>query len=311
MNDSDHRILDNVNSVDAVLDDLLSDITDNENVDDIGVREIEGLDLIDPINNSKKLDWCEMNEIWKIKLNSEKFKICDGPGDGNCQFRSIETALKNCGMKINHQKLRTLVGRYINNLSYIEFEKILQSYKLEKDKGEFIGQWNPYYVKTKREFSKQIQQPGFNFEGDNLTLSILSKVLKVDFLIFDNKYNIIEISNDQYNENMIMLYYEHNNKYGHYGTIGFRGKRGKIHTILNRNNLPEEILIILDKDKFMLKHIELIYKENSQVKLNDIIEKLITRVYNGNCTINRKHMIKLVNEWLHNEKVFKSLKCMK
>ena len=66
-------------------------------------------------------------------------------------------------------------------------------------------------------------KPGFNFEGDDITLSILSKVLELDFVI------LTEISSRKYinkiqtpgNNFFIILNFISFGNSGHYRTIGF------------------------------------------------------------------------------------------
>jgi hypothetical protein len=123
------------------------------------------------------------------KLMSDAFYVKDCLGDGNCQFRSIETALADAGYRMSHEKLRRLIAQYINQMSNDEF---LASYKIigwKKNMENLKAIWNPYQVKSKREFINHVTKSGFHFQGDNITLS-LSKAIKIDFVIFDDNYNI-------------------------------------------------------------------------------------------------------------------------
>jgi hypothetical protein len=98
----------------------------------------------------------ELDDCWKTKLLSNKFYIKECIGDGNCQFRSIETALKTAGFKLKHTKLRNLIARYIRQITDQEFHMIVQSYRLEKDNGEFEGGWDPYQISDKKDFIKEV-----------------------------------------------------------------------------------------------------------------------------------------------------------
>lgn len=313
--------IDKIQSVDDVIDDLFSENDNNNNksdkinFDENSISEDNDndneIDHFVKKSKNKKFIWNNLDEKWNKKLLNNNFRITDSLPDGNCQFRSIETALQTSGVKVNHVKLRKLIVKYINNLNNNDFENIIQNYRLEKDNGEFIGHWNPYFIKTKRDFNREIQKPGFNFQGDNVTLSLLCDILLIDFIILDDNYNIIEISNKF--DNIIILHYTANSKSGHYQTIGLSSKRGKVTTLFKRHSLPEEILILIDKNKFILAHIEHIIKnekkENAKLTLNVIMEKYIKNTHDTrNSNSHKKNIIKIINAWLHNEKFFKSIK---
>lgn len=302
-------------SVSDLLDELFSEKDSKESIKSTNSNKSNELNQECNSNISdkkniklKKTKWSNLDDTWNLKLISTNFKIYDSIPDGNCQFRSIETALKNSGIKINHIKLRKMVAKYISNLNPMEFEEILLNYKLEKDNGEFVGQWNPYYIKNQKDFVKEIKKPGFNFEGDNVTLSILTKLLKVDIIIFDNQYNMIEIANEPFNNNMIILYYSKQNNYGHYGTIGLMNKKGKIQTIFKRTSLPNELLVLLDKNRYISKHIEQIYNENPKITLNLMLDTIIKRIKTKVSIKEKKDIIKIMNMWLHTQKYFKTIK---
>lgn len=313
--------IDKMPSVDDVIDELFSEGNNNNNygneeinfsdTNDNGHENDNGLDNFVKKSKNKKFIWNNLDEKWNTKLLNNNFRITDSLPDGNCQFRSIETALQTSGVKVNHIKLRKLIVKYINNLNNNDFERIIQNYRLEKDNGEFIGHWNPYFIKTKRDFNREIQKPGFNFQGDNVTLSLLCDILLIDFIILDDNYNIIEISNKF--DNIIILHYTANQNSGHYQTIGLSSKRGKVTTLFKRHSLPDDILILIDKNKFVLKHVEHIIKNeektNTKLTLNMIIERYIKNAHDTrNSASHKRGIIKIINTWLHNEKFFKSIK---
>ena len=104
--------------------------------------------------------WIPIDEKWQKILMSESYMIKDCAADGNCQFRSLEEALKTSELKTSHKKLRRMVSDYILKLSDLEFQDILNNYKIEKDNGEFYGEWDPYSIKTKRQLAIEIKKPG-------------------------------------------------------------------------------------------------------------------------------------------------------
>jgi hypothetical protein len=250
--------------------------------------------------------WKSLDKDWQDKLLSNKFLIKDCVGDGNCQFRSIETALTNGGFQTSHKNLRNLIARYINNIPMEEFSTILRSYQLEQQFGEFRGKWDPSSINTKRDFIKEIKKQGFNFEGDNITLSLLSKACKIDFIIFDDTYNIIDISNpDELNSKIIILYYLKHD--GHYNTIGYR-KKEKIITLFKRKNLPKELELLMNKPKYVIEHIKKIYLQGnskSKITLNTMLFELEKNTKIKFSKQDKKEIIKILIKWLNDEKFFK------
>jgi hypothetical protein len=221
----------------------------------------------------EKYVWIPIDDQWKKIVMSEFYFVKDCAPDGNCQFRSLEEALRgNSELKASHKKLRRMVAEHILTLSDLQFQDILNNYKAEKDSGEFHGDWDPNSIKTKRQLSLEIKKPGFNFEGDNMTLSILSNVLNVDIFIFNqNTHSITKIEKD--NTRFIILNFIQSGNTGHYKTIGFK-LRKDIQTLFDRNNLHEDMLALVDKNIFYTKHIQHIYELYEPFTCNDLLSNL-------------------------------------
>jgi hypothetical protein len=210
-----------------------------------------------------KYNWDDLDSSWEHLLGTKDesdshFVVKDCLGDGNCQFRSIEEAINK---KFTHKKLRKLVADYIlQTVSDQDFKHLLDNYKIEKNNGEFTGQWNPFSVKTKKQFVKHIKKPGFHFQGDNTTISLLSKALKIDFVIFtQNKSNtsINELSNDH--DSVAILLYIDNSRYK---TIGVKHNDSKkVETLLNRKKLPDIVEKLLNQEYFYQNQIDKYYRE--------------------------------------------------
>ena len=268
--------------------------------------------------------WEELSPNWNLLLLTDNFVIKNCIGDGNCQFRSIETALTNSGYKTTHSKLRNAIAKYIYQLPSSEFWNLIKNYKIEKQNGEFEGGWNPFYIKSKRDFVKEIKKPGFNFQGDEITLSLISKVISIDILIFANHNNSIYINRHLINldtnnvkgtlnvdhvsgqgtfnpnSKLMILYYDGS----HYQTIGLKDKTsGKVQTIFNKPKLPNEINRLLDKTTFLYNHIMHICNEFNckNLKLNDIIANIEQRIGNQ---YDKKVFNKLLNKWLKSNYYF-------
>lgn len=239
--------------------------------------------------------WNNLDKIWQQKLLSDKFVVKDCLADGNCQFRSIETALTQAGYKTTHIKLRNVIGKYIKKMSNDDFQLILENYRLELESGDFKGNWDPLKTNTKKEFINNISKSGFHFEGDNITLSLLSKAIKIDFIIFDDSYNITDLSNPtKLNDKIVILYYIKIHNTGHYNTIGYKQNK-KVKTIFKRDDLPSEFEFIMDKNKLLIAHINDIYnqtKQTNQLTLNKIVINIQKRI-NSKLTLNDKKRIML------------------
>lgn len=252
--------------------------------------------------------WRPLSEKWIKKLMSDKFVIKDCIGDGDCQFRSVEAALTNGGIKTTPSKLRNAVAKYINEMPNEEFLQILQSYRLEKSNNEFKGKWDPYKVKNKKEFNKELKKEGFNFEGDYITLSLMSKSLKIDILLFDDSFNIL--GSNLYDK-LIILYYSRNGLSGHYETIGFKNASKKVISVFKRQALPIELTILLDENKFIISHLDDIFEniENKRlITLNYMLQTLADRLCKKFTKEQKKDMMKKINVWLQNKQFFASIK---
>lgn len=227
--------------------------------------------------------WEPVSEKWKSKLGSLNFMIKNCLGDGNCQFRSIETALTQGGYRATHEKLRRLLAKYILSIDNKVFIDIIKTYQIEKQNGEFVGNWDPMTIKQKKDFIKIIKRPGFDFQGDFISLELISRAIGIDIIIFTNDLDIINLSDpDNLQNKIIILYYDKDGQ--HYKTIGLKKNQDKFETIFKRSKLPEEINRILDKHSFLYFHIENICNENpqncdkSRIHLNYIINKLEERL---------------------------------
>lgn len=229
--------------------------------------------------------WEPISEKWQSKLGSVNFMIKNCLGDGNCQFRSIETALTQGGYRATHEKLRRLLAKYILSIDNKDFIDIIKTYQIEKQNGEFVGNWDPMTIKNKRDFIKIIKRPGFDFQGDFISLELISRAIGIDIIIFTNDLDIINLSDpDNLQNKIIILYYEKHQNQGHYKTIGLKKGENKFETIFKRSKLQNEISRILDKDSFLSFHINDICKDDSvncgksRIHLNYIINKLEERL---------------------------------
>lgn len=267
--------------------------------------------------------WEPLQPEWQSKLLCNTFVIKNCLGDGNCQFRSIETALSNAGCKTDHERLRKSLVKYINSLDNKDFFDIIQLYRIEKQNGEFVGDWDPFSITNKRQFNNELKKPGFNFQGDHITLSLVSKALGLDIILLDNYFNITDLSNpDQLQPKVIVLYYDNKGSLnvsgqgtsGHYQTIGIITKRKKVYTMFKRSELPEEIDRLLDKHNFFLQHIRDICSKDlgcNKLQLNNIIKQVEDRIKTKISKNDKIKIIQIIRTILENENYFNEIKTTK
>lgn len=287
---------------------IKEDSQDNLNRQNLAIDDIDFDHVLE--NQPETFAWEPLSKEWCDKLLCNNFVIKNCLGDGNCQFRSIETALTNAGCKTDHERLRRAVCKYINALENSKFYEIVQNYRIEKQNGEFVGEWDPFKIRNKRDFTIQLRKPGFNFQGDNITLSLVSKAMNLDIILLDSDYNITDLSNtDELQPKIILLFYDKSG--GHYKTIGLQSKRKKITTMFKRTELPSEIDRILDKYTYYLDHVRDICAQQfscGRLQLNKIIADIESRTKTRISKQDKQTIMKIIRMILENENYFEQIK---
>ena len=255
--------------------------------------------------NPKKISyiWQDISKEWKTKLMSDNFVMKNCLSDGNCQFRSIETALTNSGYKTNHKHLRNIIAKYITKIENPEFFNIIQNYRIEKQHGEFVGDWDPFLIKNKSDFIKQIKQTGFHFQGDYITLSLISKAIKIDIVIFNDDYTITDLSNpEDLQQKIIILYYDSK----HYQTIGIK-KRINVQTIFLRTQLPKELEMVIDKHTFLSRHLQNVCEKQNckKIQLNKMLNIIQKNIQSSLSRQDKRTILELLQKWVDN--IFKPI----
>ena len=149
--------------------------------------------------------------------------------NGTCHFDIISEALKKSKSKISSKKLRKLLFDHLSTND--------QEFKQSRN------------IKTKKELKKYIE----TFDGDNDTLNILSKLLNIDFYIFEQNSELpIEITSGN-NQDIILL------DIFLPGTIGLKIKSKTPQTIFNRTSLPFILESLLDKNIYFKNKITEFY----------------------------------------------------
>lgn len=243
-------------------------------------------------------DWEQLNMKWRIKLNSDNFMI-----KNTLEENTLLSVIINSGILKTRGRIISVITKYIKEIPQGEFVDLIESYRISSDNKEYIGDWDPYNIHNKRDFIKQIKMSDFKLHGDNVTLGFLSKVLKVDFIIFGGDYSIEELYNG--NERVVMIYYDRTRNY--YRVMGIRNVRGKIDVLINRVKMSDELRGVLDKNEFYLGHIKSICEEKvcKRMVLSDLIRELESRMQVKLGMEDRKNVIKMIREWLQDEMYFK------
>lgn len=258
-------------------------------------------------------DWELLNTKWRMKLNSDNFMI-----KNTLEENTLMNVIMNSGILRTRGKIMNIIVKYIKEMPQGEFVDLIEAYRISSDNREYIGDWDPYNIHNKRDFIKQIKVSDFTLHGDDVTLSLLSRVLKVDFIIFGSDYSITPHGITSHgstkllydgNEKIILVYYDMEKRY--YRVMGIRklGGRmnGKIDILISRMKMPVDLGSILDKNEFYLGHIKSICEEKvcKRVVLSDLIRELENRVQMTLSIEDRKSVIRMIREWLHDEMYFK------
>jgi len=253
-------------------------------------------------------DWEPLNMKWRIKLNSENFMI-----KNTLEENTLVSAIINSGILKTRGKVMNMIAKYIKDIPQGEFVDLIENYRISSDNKVYIGDWDPYNIHNKRDFTKQIKMLGFKLHGDNVTLCLLSRVLKVDFIIFGSDYSIEELYNG--NDKMIMIYYDkERSNYRVMGIRGIRGVRGvggrvnmKIDVLINKIKMSKELIGVLDKNEFYLGHIKNICEEKvcKKMVLPELVGELENRMQIKLDVEDRKKVISMIRGWLQDEMYFK------
>ena len=195
--------------------------------------------------------WTKLNKKWIIKLNklskhkqkNSLFGVLDCGGEGDCLFNCISYAM-NKDKNIDAEGLRMGLSDYITEG---KFQCIIEIYRILKDTGDFEELWDPNF--TSFEDFKLLLKEGVNhFWGDSLILDFLKEYLNINIVVLYNNditnkyYHYPMLDKYDQNKNTIILLYKDEI---HFQLIGhFSGNR--MNTIFNRENIPNEILSMVE-----------------------------------------------------------------
>ena len=129
--------------------------------------------------------------------------VLDCGGDGECLFKCIAEAVNNHKSDpdkfIDYKYLRNLINKTVDKKL---FENCIENYRLQKKIKELNGFWDPDNVTNLNDFKEVVLEK--DFWGDYLCLNILSQKMKINFIVFDDKFNIILRQND-YTKTILLI----------------------------------------------------------------------------------------------------------
>jgi len=213
--------------------------------------------------------WAKLEWGWRRRLNEHskdknnfKYGLLDCGANGDCLFHVISEALNSENIlecKYDVSTLRNIAAEQITEDNFII---ILETYKLELENLEFIGNWDPEKINSIVELKEEIKKMGNSFWGDHIILQLLQQELKFNVIILnsekldenmdkykntivDDKFTIHPTASclNQYDKTIIMYYTDGL----HFELVGyFDGNR--MITLFNKNEIPSELLTIYNID---------------------------------------------------------------
>ena len=176
--------------------------------------------------------WSELDFLWNIELGDE-YMLLDCGSNGDCLFHCLAEAinLKNIckpspdiSNLLDVADLRKMASKQLNKENY---DIILQNYKIEKEVGEFQGDWNPESINSIEDLQNELCKTGNNFWGDHIVIQLLSQALKVNIISLNSDEEFEKLSFNRIEtkgaKGYIIIYFENN---CHYKLVGkFNGKK--------------------------------------------------------------------------------------
>jgi len=198
--------------------------------------------------------WTKLDWGWKRRLKhldkNFRYGLLDCGSNGDCLFHVIAEGLNNIKTGECNYDVQTLRNLAAEQITVDNYEIILESYRLEEEDGEFLGDWNPQSIRNKEDLRLELCKSGDNFWGDHIVLQLLQNILKINIIILnscdnEHKYKIHPTATDlNIYEKTIILYYLDGL---HFQLVGYYNKN-EMKTCFKRNEIPNELLYIYQTD---------------------------------------------------------------
>jgi len=122
----------------------------------------------------------------------------------------------------------------------------LDSYRCEKEEGEFEGMWDPFQIETKEQLRHEILQEGHNFWGDHITLQLLQSQLRLNIIILsDLETKTHSLGQEWHHEYQTVVVYYLDGI--HFQLVGYFD-HGYMRTVFQNNQLPTALWKIYQED---------------------------------------------------------------
>lgn len=260
----DLKLLENNNS-----DNNLTEI-EGDDVDKIeeteSDNEIEGNNEVEEDEEFLKFDepWKKLNKKLAKCLGNDNYYYLDCGAGGDCQFHSIARALTDADVKLTAADIRNDLALYIRTNKYLPLEEL--SFYIDylyKNNPDFkqLYKWdlstllgyisNNDELKAKNYLASQIEKMGNHYQGDQLSLILISKYYYVNIIVIDeDTVSIINVPEDiDNNKDTIILLYTGKLDIGHYLLVGYYSDITNKIEVIQKNS---------------------IYKDNNQLKYTEI-----------------------------------------
>jgi hypothetical protein len=210
--------------------------------------------------NQKTRKW----KKWSNNYDIDNALYYDPPRDGNC--------LLSCIREATYPQLDVSIDllRYYASLQILREDKdyinnvILAYYREEVERKQFAGAWNPMTCKDAEGLAEAIVEPvhsgkGMNFQGDNIILAMLGKILKLDFIVFDDQRrfpDVTRVVGDEKSGHLYTIFLEYQTGGSkHYRALGVENNGGEfVQTLFFTKNLPENFKSYMDKCESHFRH---------------------------------------------------------
>ena len=204
-----------------------------------------------------------LNKHLEKPRNNSLFGMLDCGENGDCLFHVIAEALNSVYLlecPYDVKTLRILASECITDDNFVI---ILETYKLELENLEFIGDWDPDNIETIEELKTELCKFGNNFWGDHIILQLLQQKLE---------FNVIILNSENLDENMES-----------YSNLSI-AEKFKVHPMASDLNKFKKTIVIYYIDGL---HFQLVgyFDGNKMVTLFDTkdIPKELVDIYNIDC----------------------------
>lgn len=236
--------------------------------------------------NSPKIDvnnldnWDSLDKKWQRKFLTQKF----------VKLKMSVTLEQMIGVYDN--KILAKLEMYIKNIDDEELDLYVNEFGITNKNNKNLRKAVIQHIKD------MISQ---RTKEHPLLFNIIMRVLEVDLVLLTSNYKIVDLTDCSEPNNKFLIVYrdrisDNINKY-RYTLVGLKTKND-INYVFNRNRLPHEVDMIIDKHILFLTHLRDILKENHNITLNAIVRNLETILQTPLSKEDKKLCLSITNQLL-------------